>query len=209
MNSKVGPLFITFEGGEGSGKSTLIETLFKHFLKAGCKVIKTREPGGTLLGEQVRNLLLHQDKYPISEISEILLFLTSRAQQIQEIIKPHLEQNYIVLCDRYNDSTVAYQGIARGIGQKKTEELCSLACDHLNPDVTFFLDLDPKIGLERAKKIGSNWDRLENLELDFHEKVRAAYLKISKENTSRIHLIDASQNQEKVFQTCLDLLDNL
>lgn len=198
---------MTFEGGEGAGKSTLIDRLFERFQNLGFNVIKTREPGGTLLGEQVRSLLLHQNKYPIGSISEILLFLTSRAQQIQEIIRPHLDRGYIVLCDRYNDSTVAYQGIARGIGQKFTEDLCELACQHLSPDLTFVLDIDPSIGLKRTKKMNKNWDRMETLDLSFHQKVRQAYQKLALENSDRIVLIDASKNSEEVFERCWQTIE--
>lgn len=208
MTHKNNPLLITFEGGEGSGKSTLIGALFDHFLKEGHKVIKTREPGGTLLGEQVRNLLLHQDKYPISDVAEILLFLTSRAQQIKEVIQPHLDKGYIVLCDRYNDSTVAYQGIARGVGQKLTEDLCNLACKDLKPDMTFFLDLDPALGLERAKRMDSNWDRLESLDLTFHQNVRNAYKKLTHENPDRMFLIDASLSVKEVFNQCKESINH-
>lgn len=202
-------MFITFEGGEGSGKSSLINRLYSYFENQKLLVCKTREPGGTLLGEQVRHLLLHQDQYPISEMSEILLFLTSRSQQIKEVIQPHLEKNYIVLCDRYNDSTVAYQGIARGVGQKETEEICALACRGLTPDLTFILDIDPKLGLQRAKKMDSSWDRMEELDLSFHEKVRQAYLKLAKENPNRIHVIDSSKSADDVFKECLSLIDQL
>ena len=200
------PLFITFEGGEGVGKSTLMQRLHDQFQKEGFSVIQTREPGGSLLGEQVRDLLLHQDKYPISSIAEILLFLTSRAQQIHEVIKPHLDQGYVVLCDRYNDSTVAYQGIARGVGQKLTEELCELACQHLTPDITFFLDLDPREGLKRAKNMDKEWDRMENLDFTFHEKVRQAYIKLVDENSDRIVSVQASQSKDEVFQQCWEAL---
>lgn len=202
MSHKNNPLLITFEGGEGAGKSTLIDRLLERFQNLGFNVIKTREPGGTLLGEQVRNLLLHQNKYPISSISEILLFLTSRAQQIQEVIRPHLDRGYIVLCDRYNDSTIAYQGIARGVGQKLTEQLCELACQSLEPDLTFFLDLDPAAGLQRSKKMNKNWDRLETLDLSFHQKVRQAYQKLATENKDRIISIDANNTAEEVCERC-------
>ncbi len=207
MTLKNHPLLITFEGGEGAGKSTLIEHLLARFEKLNYQVMKTREPGGTLLGEQVRNLLLHQDKYPIGSISEILLFLTSRSQQIQEVIKPHLDKGYVVLCDRYNDSTIAYQGIARGVGQRLTQELCTLACNYLEPDLTFVLDLDPKVGLNRTQKMEKEWDRLESLDLTFHEKVRGAYLKLAKEKPNRIVLIDASLPAQAVIEQCWQAIE--
>lgn len=204
--SKRRPLLITFEGGEGVGKSTLIHRFYDQLKLLGYPVVQTREPGGSLLGEQVRHLLLHQDKYPICSMAEILLFLTSRAQQIHEFIRPHLDQGYVVLCDRYNDSTVAYQGIARGIGQKLTEELCAGACQHLTPDMTFVLDLDPKKGLERTHKMNKEWDRLESLDFSFHEKVRKAYLKLAHENPTRIVVVQADDSKEQVFKTCWDAL---
>ncbi len=201
-------MLITFEGGEGAGKSTLIELLTQKFKECGQLVIKTREPGGTALGEQVRQILLHQATTPICDVAEILLFLTSRAQQIAEVIQPHLEKGYIVLCDRYNDSTVAYQGIARGVGQEFTEELCSLACKHLQPHLTFVLDLDPEIGLHRARGHDPQWDRLESLDIDFHNKVRKGYQKLAKENPDRVILLDATQSPEAIFQRCFEIIES-
>ena len=205
--TKKRPLLITFEGGEGAGKSTLIQRLLEAFRKQDYLVTHTREPGGTLLGEKVRSLLLHQDQYPIGSISEILLFLTSRSQQIEEVIKPHLDKGYVVLCDRYNDSTVAYQGIARGVGQKLTEDLCKLACNYLEPDLTFVLDLDPEEGLKRTKRMDKDWDRLESLDLSFHQKVQKAYQKLASENPSRVVLIDASQSADKVVDQCWQAIE--
>lgn len=194
------PLFITFEGGEGAGKSTLIEEIYKALLKKGFEVFKTREPGGTTLGEEIRNILLHQKEHSISSMAELLLFLTSRAQHIEEVIQPCLDKGQIVLCDRFNDSTIAYQGIARGVGKMETQKLCELACRGLKPYLTFILDLDPTKGMKRIEKMDKQWDRLEDLKLSFHQKVYHGYHTLAKEEPARIHLIDATLSKEEVFE---------
>ncbi len=200
MTQKSKPLFISFEGGEGSGKSTLIKGLYSSLKKEGFEVFKTREPGGTTLGEEIREILLHQKEHSISSMAELLLFLTSRAQHIQEVIQPHLDKGHIVLCDRFNDSTIAYQGIARGVGKEKAQELCNLACQGLSPNLTFILDLDPSKGLKRIEKMDKKWDRLEDLKLSFHQKVHQGYHTLAKEEPSRIHLIDATMSKKEVFE---------
>lgn len=201
MSNNSNGLFITFEGGEGAGKSTLIENLYQALLEKGYDVLKSREPGGTPLGEQVRELLLHQDKIPLSAMSELLLFLTSRAQHIEDVLKPHVQKGGIVLCDRFNDSTIAYQGEARGIGLEETKQLCELACQGFLPHITFILDLDPSKGMKRISKMNKEWDRLEEQKLSFHQKVYEGYHKLAKLDADRIQLIDASLSKEEVFQS--------
>lgn len=199
-------LFISFEGGEGSGKTTLIEGLFKALQEKGYQVLKSREPGGTALGEKVRELLLHDPSVKISPMSELLLFLTSRAQHIEEVLKPHLGQGGIILCDRFNDSTIAYQGVARGIGKEETQKLCELACQGITPTITFILDLDPSKGMGRIQKMDKEWDRLEEQKLAFHQKVYEGYHILSNEEPGRIHLIDATQSIEEVFAEAWGIL---
>ncbi|MCH9633842.1 MAG: Thymidylate kinase [Chlamydiae bacterium] len=206
MSQKNKPLFITFEGGEGSGKTTLIESIRLFFEERGCDVVKTREPGGTDLGEQVRELLLHQKGTEISPMAELLLFLTSRVQHIQEIILPSLKQGCVVLCDRFNDSSIAYQGHARGLGMDLAQQLCDQACSGLTPDLTFILNLDPSKGLKRIQKMEKEWDRLEDLNLSFHEKVHEGYQILAQEQPSRIFLIDAAETKEKVFEGARGIL---
>ncbi len=192
-------LFISFEGGEGAGKSTLIESLYQKLLSEKIPVIKIREPGGTSLGDAIRQVILHQKGFNISSLAETLLFLASRAQQIEETIKPHLQKGDVVLCDRFNDSTIAYQGVARGMGKELIEKLCKLVCQQVEPNCTFYLDLDPTDGLKRVHKMNKGWDRLENEKLEFHQKVRQGYLTLAEENKERICKIDASLSTSQVF----------
>jgi dTMP kinase len=199
-------LFITFEGGEGAGKSTLIQKVFETLNEKGLQVFKTREPGGTHLGEKIRDLLLHQKEARIGATSELLLFLASRAQHIEEVLLPHLQQGDVVLCDRFNESSIAYQGVAQGVGFERAVALCDLTCEGLQPDLTFILDLNPEKGMDRIEKMDKEWDRLENLKLSFHQKVREGYHLLSKKEPGRIYLIDASQSKEKVFSETWDII---
>ena len=199
---------ITFEGGEGSGKTTLLETLYQHLLSLGFSVLKTRAPGATEIGQKIRDLVLHQ-KVVLSKQAELFLFLADRAQHVEEILLPALKKNTIILCDRFNDSTVAYQGAARGCDLTFIEKLCLFATGGLAPDLTLYLDVSPKIGLERAfsaiiKDGKEGYDRVEQEKLDFHEKVRAAYLNIAKQHGERVFVVDGSKSKQEVFQIALD-----
>lgn len=193
-------LFVSFEGGEGAGKTTLIDSLARQIAARGHHVIKTREPGGTYLGEHVRTLLL--DQRELSPYAELFLFLAARAQHLQEVIRPALEERKIVLCDRFNDSTVAYQGMGRGLGEEKVAELCRYACQELEPDVTFYLDIDPKQGLMRARRDHPT-DRIESEGVEFHKRIREAFLGMKQK---RIHFIDASQSPETVCAEAMKVL---
>ncbi len=197
MKSLQHGLFITFEGGEGAGKTTLIEEIAKTLASEGHAVLKTREPGGTKLGEHIRAILL-QHSEPISPYAELCLFLASRAQHIAEVIRPALEAKKIVLCDRFNDSSVAYQGIARGLGGEKVAQTCAFICQNLEPHLTLYLDIDPAIGLARAKKERAQ-DRIEAESLHFHTQIRNAYLSIHNAHPRRFHLLDASKSPSHVF----------
>lgn len=200
-------LFITLEGGEGSGKSTLIDKLETEFRKSARPVVKTREPGGSSLGEQMRHWLLSaKGSVPISSYAELFLFLAARAQHLEEVIKPALSQGKLILCDRFNDSTIAYQGYARGLGVDLVERLCDLVCQGVMPDLTFFLDVDPKEGLRRTRKAhkehasSGEVDRIESEELSFHERVREGMLKQARKYPERIVVIDASKSSDQVFR---------
>lgn len=200
------PLFVTFEGGEGAGKSSLIDYVEKMLGSLGVDAVKTREPGGTLLGDQIRRWLLDQNTAPVGNKAELLLFLAARAQHIEEFILPNLQRGKLVLCDRFNDSTVAYQGVARGLGKEWVQNLCVMVCGDVLPSLTFYLDVDPSIGLKRTKKsvkenaCSGELDRIEAEQLAFHESVRAAFITIGKSNPERFVIIDANQPQEVVFQ---------
>ncbi len=205
MTGKKG-LLLTFEGGEGAGKSTLIDRLQRYLEEKGRVCRKTREPGGTPLGEKIRSLLLHQQDCSIGETAELLLYLASRAQQIGEVIDPALKRKEVVLCDRFNDSTIAYQGFARGLGREYTEKLCVLACRGLVPDLTFILDISPEEGLRRAFSREKKQDRLESEGLVFHKKVRAGYQRLAQDFPDRICLIDAVHSPDRVFEQARDRL---
>ena len=200
-------LFITIEGGDGCGKSSLTTSLAHELEKRGYSVLRTREPGGTPLSEHLRNLILDLDSYKVSKRAEMLLFLTARVQHIEELILPALKEGKIVLCERFNDSTIAYQACARDLGVEDVEKLCHLVCDGIEPDVTMLLDLDPKIGLMR---VPGKKDRLESEKLQFHQQVRQGYLHLADKYPERITLIDATPDQENVLKSALDaLLPNL
>lgn len=207
LDMKQQGLFITFEGGEGAGKTTLIEEIYKHLLREGRQVLKTREPGGTPLGEEIRALLLHH-KGPVSPYAELSLFLASRAQHIAEVIRPAMKAGKIVLCDRFNDSTIAYQGMARGLGVEKVTAVCQFMCEGLEPHVTFYLDIDPELGLSRTQKRIS-LDRIEAEDIAFHAKIREGYLAIHEKNPDRFHLLNAAQTPEAVLNEAIELIKRL
>jgi len=199
-------LFITFEGGEGAGKSTLMENLFHSLKKEKRPVIQTRAPGGTPIGQEIRNLLLHGHQ-ELGKRTELLLFLADRAQHVDELILPALEKGQIVLCDRFNDSTLAYQGGARALSKKAVIDLCHFACHGLKPNLTIYLDLDPRIGFKRnSAKVK---DRIEAETLQFHEKIRRSFKQIAKKEPKRFFLIDASQTPSQVFQQAKERIDAL
>ncbi len=199
-------LFITFEGGEGAGKSTLVEKVKESLLKKN-KVVVTREPGGTIFGEHVRELLLEDKKeFKISSKAELCLFLASRSQHIEEVILPALKDGKIVLCDRYNDSSIVYQGHARGLGIDEVIKLSSFIIEKAIPNLTLYLDLDPKIGLSRVK---TSFDRIESEKISFHQKIREGFHILAKKYPDRLHLINADQLPEKVFEDAMKLINAL
>lgn len=189
--------FITFEGGEGSGKSSLIESLASFFLENHLPYLKTREPGGTPLSEEIRSLILEKE---MSNFTELALYLAARSEHVDKVILPALMAKKLVLCDRFNDSTTAYQGYGRGLDLKMIKKLCAFFSQDLIPDITFYLDLDPKIGLKRASH--RELDRLEREKIDFHQKIRKAFLKMAKQE-QRFFVIDASISKEEVLQKAL------
>ena len=184
--------FITFEGSEGCGKTTQIEALAKALEAQGKTVLITREPGGTLIGEKIRNLLQDQShKNDISDMTELLLFSASRAELITSRIQPALSRGEIVICDRFYDSTFVYQGLGRAINMNIVEQLNQITVGTLKPDLTILLDLDAKIGIERAKSRQSGeLDRIENESLAFFEAVRNGYLELAKKEPERFKTID-------------------
>ena len=192
-------MFLTIEGCEGAGKSTLIESLCRRLEEGGRTVLITREPGGTPLGDQIRALLLSRS-CPISARAELMLFLTSRVQHIEEVIKPALASGKVVLCDRFHDSTIAYQGAGRGLGLQEVEALCMSCCMGFQADMTLLLDLDPEMGLRRITR---ERDSLEREPLDFHKRVREAFLRLAERHVGRIRLLNASCDKEVLLDQAL------
>ena len=203
-------LFITFEGGEGTGKSTQLALLSKHLRSNGLEVRLLREPGGTIVGERVRSILLDRKNSDISPIAELMLYEACRAQSMHEIIKPGLDAGEIILCDRFTDSTVAYQGYGRGLGAHFVRELNNAATAGISPDRTCLFMLDPKIGVRRAAKVSKGGaDRLESAPMQFHENLASGFLEIAKQEPNRVRLIDASGSIEEVQQLVWEQLGDL
>jgi dTMP kinase len=197
-------VFVTFEGGEGAGKTTLIEKMAASLTQEGHRVSCVREPGGTKLGETLRNWLLHSEGGAVSPYTELCLFLASRAQHIAEVIEPLLQKGEIVLCDRFNDSSVAYQGVGRGLGVDQVRAMCDFICHGVQPAITFYLDVDPMIGLWRVRK-ARHQDRIESEPFSFHNTIRKAYYEIHQKEPDRFLVLDASQSAEAVHAEAMKL----
>jgi dTMP kinase len=190
-------MFITLEGPDGSGKTSQVTPLSDFLTQQGYPVIITREPGGTAIGDQVRHILGDLQNTKMHPHTETLLFLSARAQLVEQVIKPHLENGYIVLCDRYADSTMAYQGYGHQNDLKQIESLINFATGGLKPELTLLLDLDVEEGLRR-KVHGREWNRLDAYSLEFHQRVRQGYLKLAAAETERWVKIDAGLPAEEV-----------
>lgn len=192
--------FISFEGGEGSGKTTIIKQLKIDLEKQGFKVLQTREPGGSEIAEEIRQIILNIANVKMDPRTEALLYAASRRQHLVEVILPALQNGNIVLCDRFVDSSLAYQGYARGLGINQIYELNRFAIEDLLPGLTIYLDLDPKIGLRRIKDNNRACNRLDLESLEFHKKVREGYLLIAKQYPTRIKVVDGSLSKEKLYE---------
>ena len=190
------PLFITFEGGEGCGKSLQSRTLLGKLKRLAIASILIHEPGGTLLGERVRKLLKQTSNIVISPLTELLLFNASRSQLVSEIIQTSLEKGQIVICDRFTDSTLAYQHFGRGLDRRLVEEVNRIAAQGCRPDITFLLDVPPEIGLSRKRPDAQ--DRFELEDIDFHRKIRAGFLKMAAENPDRWIVIDSTLSRSEI-----------
>ncbi|MBI5970471.1 MAG: dTMP kinase [Deltaproteobacteria bacterium] len=206
----MGNRFITFEGVEGCGKSTQVELLKGYLEKKGFKVLLVREPGGTRLGEKVRAILLNSEGDGMAPLTELFLYEACRAELVEKVIAPALKRGVFVICDRFVDSTVAYQGFGRGL---KTDIplLNKLASNGLTPDVTFLLDLDPEIGLKRARKRISKTalkeDRFEKESLDFHKRVRKGFLKIAADTPKRVRVISGDGGIPLIHNAICDIIN--
>jgi dTMP kinase len=205
--------FITFEGGDGSGKTTQVKALESHLTASGKSCLSTREPGGTSLGELIRQVLLEVGKQPITSPTELFLYLADRAQHIHEVIIPALEQGKIVLCDRHTDSTLAYQGYGRGIDLGLLRSLNDIASQGIKPDLTLLFDCPVEIGLSRTAQRQSqtasarNEDRFEQEKIEFHERVRAGFLELARAEPRRFRIIDAARPAEEVGQEIKNIID--
>ncbi len=204
-------MFITLEGPEGSGKTSQIPPLTRFLQDQGLLVITTREPGGTDIGDQVRAVLTNLSNTSMHPRTEILLFLAARAQLVEQCIRPALNQGKLVLCDRYADSTLAYQGYGHGTDLALLRQLLNFATGSLWPDLTILLDIDPEKGLQR-KRSGGEWNRLDAYELAFHQRVWKGYQALAQQEPQRWAIVDASQPfeavQNQLRQTILNRLQD-
>ena len=207
-------MFITLEGIEGSGKTTQIGRLMEFLENRGIECVTTRQPGGTLIGENIRSILLDPANSALEPLAELLLYMADRAQHINEIIRPALKNGKTVICDRYFDATLVYQGFARGLSIDLIGQLHQLLFDDLKPDVTLLLDLPPQVGLERAWQQLNNGQRsgdesrFEAEAVAFHEKVRAGYLELARLEPERFRIIDAAQPQNQVFAAMREIVSS-
>ncbi|MDF1617596.1 dTMP kinase [Petrocella sp. FN5] len=201
-------IFITIEGGDGSGKSTQIDLLMSYFNKHGFEVLLTREPGGTPISEKIREVILDSNNMEMANMTEVLLYAASRAQHVAEFIKPNIKQGKVVICDRFVDSSVVYQGYARGVGIDVVENINSYATQGLIPDLTILLDLPPNLGLSR-KKNQQALDRLELQSDDFHLMVNEGYKLLAKRHHNRILTVDAAKSIEVIHQIILEAIKPL
>jgi len=191
-------MFITLEGPEGSGKSSQVPKLVEFLTGRGYSVFATREPGGTAIGDQVRQVLMRRENTAMNPRTETLLFCAARAQFVEEIVRPHLAAGDIVISDRYADSTLAYQGYGHGNSLDALHALLDFATGGVKPDLTLLLDVDPEIGLARRKTGGGEWNRLDAYAVAFHKRVRAGYLELAAADPHRWRVIDASQPADMV-----------
>ena len=192
-------LFITFDGPEGCGKSTHSVRMKDDLMKRGYDVLHTREPGGTLLGERIRDILLEKDEMPLGKEAELFLFEADRAQHVEEVISPALAKRKIVICDRFSAATFAYQGYAAGADMKMIFDMDYMATKGVVPDLTILLDVDVETGLKRAGAQSSP-DRMEKRPREFHEKVRQGYFEIARECPRGVKLIETRENSDETFE---------
>jgi dTMP kinase len=200
--------FITLEGPEGSGKSTHAPRLAEYLRSLGRDVLLTREPGGTSIGDQIRAVLNDHANAGMQPRAETLLFCASRAQLASQMIRPHLERGGTVVCDRFSDSTMAYQGYGRGLDRDALMSICDFAIGKLAPDVTLLLDLPVEVGLARRRHSSGDWNRLDALEVEFHRRVRQGYLELARQEPARWVRINAEKEEEEVWSQILHAVES-
>lgn len=201
---------ITIEGGEGSGKSSLQQSLATHFMSIGRNVVCTREPGATALGKQIRSLLLNKQDCTIGSKAELLLFAADRAQHIEEVISPALQRGDLVICDRFTASTIAYQGYGRGLNMETIKKLNEIATEGVQPSLMLVLDLDPEEGLKRAllrEEMLESWNRFEEEELSFHQRIHRGFLEIAKLANYPACILDASKSRDELLREAIAAIE--
>lgn len=201
-------MLITFEGVEGSGKTTQVELLYNYLKDKGYKAVKTREPGGTVFGEALRKVFLQPD-IQVFPLSELLVFMAMRAQHVEEIIGPALQEGKIVLCDRFVDATYAYQGYGRGIDLGIIETLNRLVTKGVRPNLTILLDCKVEEGFKRKAEYDSSMDRFEKEDLSFHKRVKKSYVKLSKEDPKRFFIVNGGAGIEEMHKKIRDKVEKL
>ncbi|HHG73584.1 MAG TPA: dTMP kinase [Persephonella sp.] len=199
--------FITFEGIEGAGKSTQSVMLHNYLIEKNKKVILTKEPGGTETGKKIRQILLSHSDEIFPPLAELFLYEADRNFHIHNLIKPKIDQGYTVICDRFTDSTLAYQGYARGLDIDFVKEINSIASEGIKPDITFLIDIPVEEGLKRIQIIREK-DRIEKEEIDFHKKLREGFLKIAEKERDRIVVLNGLEPPEKIFRQVIEILKN-
>lgn len=205
MNGK----FITFEGPEGSGKTSVVIGVEKYLTEEGYSILTTREPGGIRIAEDIRSIILHKDNVEMDAHAEALLFAAARSQHFHEKIVPALKENKIILCDRFIDSSLAYQGHARELGIDNVYEINKFAIGDLLPELTLFIDVPPKVGLERVFSNIRKIDRLDLETLEFHEKVYEGYMILAKKYHKRFKIVDGTQPIEKVIEDAIKIIKKI
>lgn len=202
-------LFITFEGNDGSGKTTQITRLSEYLSQKGLEVVLIREPGGTPIGEKIRNLVLGNENQGMCPITEMLLYAASRAQLVESVIRPGIKANKAVICDRFVDSSYAYQAIGRGLGLETVIAVNKPAIGDCLPDLTFFMDVDADTAMERRNAKGEEADRIESEKMDFHRRVYDGYNELVKLYPGRIKSISVNKSPDEVFKSIKAYMDDL
>ena len=208
---KVRGIFITIEGPDGSGKTTALQQVVPRLQQEmNRKVVATREPGGSPIAEKIRSLILDPSHTDMDSRTEALLYAASRRQHLIEKVLPVLESGDVIFCDRFVDSSIAYQGYARGIGEEGIREINQFATEGLEPDVTLYIDVPAEVGIQRihANLDEREYNRLDQEKLDFHEKVRAGYQQLAKANPERIVVVDGTMSREEVAESCYQIIKN-
>jgi dTMP kinase len=209
LGGKARSLFISFEGVEGAGKTTQINMLHSHLLRLKVDVIATQEPGGTRIGEEIRRIILNPSYKEMHPMTETILYAADRAQHLHEVIKPALDEGKVVICDRFIDSSLAYQGVARRIGMEGVQNLNEWITNDLYPDITFLLEIPFRIGLKRLQERNKGLDRMESEAQSFHEQVQEAYKTLTKFFPQRFIVLNGAEKPENIHHQVMQSITPL